>query len=155
MTFSWHGDAPTGGGLYPRYQLPPSPTPRTAGLPAGQARARRLQVRAAIVHIKWQRRANTPEPADSQSAASDPMPPLPAAPGRGGGNTRWVRRKGGGWCWGVWGFGWEARPRDECVHVRTGIGLYKRVARGATCDGHRVGGVGGAPSRRACGAPRG
>ena len=53
MTFSWHGDAPTGGALYPRQQLPSSPTPRTAGLPAGQARARRLQVRAAIVDTKW------------------------------------------------------------------------------------------------------
>ena len=49
ITFSWHGDAPMGGALYPRQQLPPSPTPRTAGLPAGQACARRLQVRAAIV----------------------------------------------------------------------------------------------------------
>jgi len=123
MTFSWHGDAPTGGALYPRQQLPPSPTPRTAGLPAGQARARRLQVRATIVDTKWQRRANIvwnrhilkirsqlPVPA---------VPPPPAAPGRGGGNTRGVGRCWG--VWGVWGCGWDARPRDEYVQV----GLYE------------------------------
>jgi hypothetical protein len=91
MTFSWHGDAPTGGALYPRQQLPPSPTPRTAGLPEGQARARRLQVRAAIVDTKWQRRANTVwnQHIRSQLPVAA-VPPPPAAPGRGGGNTRGV-----------------------------------------------------------------
>jgi hypothetical protein len=101
MTFSWHGDAPTGGALYTRQQLSPSPTPRTAGLPAGQARARRLHVRATIVDTKWQRRANIVWNRQIRSQLPvTAVPPPPAAPGRGGGNTR-----GAGRCWGVWGCG--------------------------------------------------
>ena len=96
MTFSRHGYAPTGGALYPRQQLPPSPTSRTAGFPAEQARARRLQVRAAIVDTKWHRRANTVWNRQIRSQLPvTAVPPPPAAPRRGGGNTRWVRRRGG------------------------------------------------------------
>ena len=38
----------------PRQQLPPSPTSHIAGLPAGQVRARRSQLRATIVDTEWQ-----------------------------------------------------------------------------------------------------
>jgi len=67
-----------------------------AGLPAGQARARMLQGRATIVDTKMQRRANTVwnRQIHSQLPVTT-VPPLPAAPGRGGGNKRWVRRRGG------------------------------------------------------------
>jgi hypothetical protein len=108
---------------HPRQQLPPTRTSRIAGLPAGQASARRLRVRAAIVDSKWQRRANTVW--NRQIHGQLPVtavPPPPAAPGRGGGNKWWARRRGGVCrCWGDWGIGWDARPWDECVQV----GMYE------------------------------
>ena len=105
MTFSRHGYAPTGGPLYPRQQLPPSPTSRTAGFPAEQARARRLQVRAAIVDTKWHRRANTVWNRQIRSQLPvTAVPPPPAAPGRDGGNTWWVWRQGGRSVLGCLGF---------------------------------------------------
>jgi hypothetical protein len=103
MMFSRHGDAPTGGALYPRQQLPPSPTSWTAGFPAGQARVRRLQVRAAIVDTKWHRRANTVWKRQIRiQLPCTAVPPPPAAPGRGGGNTRWVRGRSVLGCLGFW-----------------------------------------------------
>ena len=99
---------------------------------------------AAIVDTKWQRRANTVW--NRQILSQLPVtavPPPPAAPGRGGGNTLWVRRRGGGGrYWGVWGF-WLGSSAKGCVCASTAV----RVSRGATCDGHRVGGVGTLPAR--------
>jgi len=136
MTFSQHGDARTDGALYPRQQLPPSSTSRTSGFQAGQARARRLQVRDAIVDTKWQRRANTVWNLQIRSQLPvTAVPPPPAAPGRGGKNTRWVRgRRGGGRCWGCLGFqlGCSAKGCRVCASRDV------RVALGATCDGHEL-----------------
>jgi hypothetical protein len=94
-----------------------------AGLPAGQARARSSQVRAAIVDTEWQVRANTVwnRYIRSQLPVTAVAPPL-AAPWRGGGSPPQVRRRGeAGRCWGVWGVGCDARPMGACVHV----GLYE------------------------------
>ena len=70
---------------HPRQQLPPSPTSRTAGVPAGQSRARRSQVRAAIVDTEWQVRANTVWNRQIRSQLPVTAVPPPPVRGRSGG----------------------------------------------------------------------
>jgi len=90
-----------------------------------------LQVRAAIADTKW--RANTVWNWQIRSQLPvTAVPPPPDAPGRGGGNTRWLPRWGGEVGAGVFGVlvGMLGQGMSVC--------RAQRVALGATCDGHEL-----------------